>query len=402
MEQAMTTSEKQLLGLIKAALTGEGAPTGVDPAQILPLSEAHAVTPLLYDLLCPAAGDAPGTPVEEQIRRRTTGCIRQYYRLLFLTRYYVELLGKAGVPTVVLKGAGVSAHYPVPEYRKSGDVDLLLLNREDLGRAQAVLEGAGARREGEQHANHHMAFVGPDGIELELHLTITEDFDDRQANQCMAGVATTLEGHVVETQILPGVALPVLTDGYQAFTLLLHMLHHFLRSGFGLRLLCDWAVFWNRPVAGEELEGYLSLVRECGLEGFSRLITLTCVNYLGLGEGCAALLLAGGSPLSPETCAAFLREVFDAQEFGKTSSDRMVTLRGGGIIGYIREFHHQMCLNYPRAGKVFLLWPILWMLTLIRFLYNNHAVRKTSLFSILRTTGHRSRFVKELRLFQRD
>lgn len=396
MSDELTHAERCLLELLSASLTG-GAPGELsqsDLAQSMAIADSHGVLPLLYPVL---EGER-----DEGLRRRTEIRIRQSYRLWFLSRYYAGLLEDAGITDVVLKGAGVSALYPVPEYRKSGDVDLLLPDVRDLERACKVLEGAGLRRKKEQHANHHIAFVGTDGIELELHISLTEDFDDGRVNEWLRELQRSLARHIVRTEIVPGLAAPVLEDGYQAFSLLLHMLQHFLRSGFGLRLLCDWVVFWNRPVGEKQRSVYLSLVKECGLEGFSRLITRTCALHLGLEADRAALLLAGGDGPSDGTCAQFLREIFDAQEFGKTSTDRMVTLRGTGVIDYVREFHHQMRLNFPRAGRWVPLWPALWLATLVRFLYNNHAVRKTSLFSILRKTGQRSRFMEEIRLFQRD
>jgi len=62
----------------------------------------------------------------------------------------------------------------------------------------------------------------------------------------------------------------------------------------------------------------------------------------------------------------------------------MVIVRGSGINGYIREFHHQMNLNYPKCGKIFLFWPVLWIATLIRFIYNNRKIRKTTSVDILK------------------
>ena len=59
----------------------------------------------------------------ESISRTT---VRQSYHLLFLTRDLVRLLEERGIPVLVLKGCGVAELYPVPELRKSGDVDVLI------------------------------------------------------------------------------------------------------------------------------------------------------------------------------------------------------------------------------------------------------------------------------------
>ena len=89
----------------------------------------------------------------------------------------------------------------------------------------------------------------------------------------------------------------------------------------------------------------------------------------------------------------------DAEEFGK-AKNRMVALRGNGLFDYVREFHHQMHLNFPKAGKIFLFWPVLWMITLIRFLRNNRKVRSVSSKELFESAGKRGKLVKGMKLFQ--
>ena len=89
-----------------------------------------------------------------------------------------------------------------------------------------------------------------------------------------------------------------------------------------------------------------------------------------------------------------------AWDIGRSDSNRLVTMTGTGIGAYIREFHHQMHINFPKLGKCFLFWPVLWMITLIRFLINNHRVRKTSVWAVLREAGRRNRLIEQLDLFE--
>ena len=95
----------------------------------------------------------------------------------------------------------------------------------------------------------------------------------------------------------------------------------------------------------------------------------------------------------------FMEELMDAEEFGK-AKNRMVALRGNGLFDYVREFHHQMHLNFPKAGKVFLFWPVLWTITLVRFLRNNKKVRSVSSKELFESAGKRGKIVKGMKLFQ--
>ena len=143
------------------------------------------------------------------------------------------------------------------------------------------------------------------------------------------------------------------------------------------------------------------------------MVTATCVEYLGLPEESISFLKngrkgntrekpgTGGQTAGYTLQAAFLRDVLDSEEFGKTSEDRMVAVRGSGFGAYTREFQHQMHLNFPRTGKCFLLWPLLWCMTLVRFLRNNRKIRHTSVRAVLRNAKARGELVKRLSLFEK-
>ena len=93
---------------------------------------------------------------------------------------------------------------------------------------------------------------------------------------------------------------------------------------------------------------------------------------------------------------ALLRDVLDAGEFGRSEPERMVGMDGNSFAAYVREFHHQMHINFPKAGKVALLWPGLWLATLIRFLNNNRKLNRAPVSAIIKKAGNRGKLVKRL------
>ena len=384
-----------LIDLLRASLTGARAEGYARETleSLLPLAEVHGVTPLLFAPLSPLPEPPQGGWA--RLRQRTEACVRQYYRLLFLTRRYVSLLTQAGIPVMVLKGPGAAAAYPVPEYRTSGDIDLLLLQKRDLEAALAALRSAGAVLNAEQHAGYHVSLLLPEGVELELHTALTEEVNDRRTNALLASLPELAAELVEEREVFPGVRLPLPEPGLMAVTLLLHTLHHYLRDGFGLKLLCDWTAFWRQPISPEQLRFYLDTVDRCGLRGFSRTLTRACVRCLGLPEEQAAPLLEGADK---DLTEALMAEVL---AFGNAGGGRMVALRGSSPGAYLLELHHQMRLNYPRSSRCPLLWPGLWLLTLLRFLRNNRVLRRVSLGSVLKSAGERGRLSREMDLFRR-
>ena len=124
-----------------------------------------------------------------------------------------------------------------------------------------------------------------------------------------------------------------------------------------------------------------SILRDKAKE-FAKAVTAICVKYLGLQKE--------KSPIPPEEHIdteirdALLRDILDAGEFGYSETERMVGMDGNSLTAYVREFHHQMHINYPRAGRMMLLWPMLWMATLLRFFINNRKLNRAPLSSIMK------------------
>lgn len=396
-----------LLKLLKEALTERESRhateyNGLSKADVVDLdwnalilaARQHSVLSLLYPVCVEAKCECPDV-VKKEVERAAISVTKQSYRLLFLSKFLVSKLREAGASVVVLKGAATANFYPIPEYRKSGDVDLLLTDPGKLEVCCKVLEECGCIRKDSQHALHHIAFEAEGGIDVELHTLIAEPFDNRKMNNYLQKLVAECKLQAKDTDIW-GVMLPVLKDGYHAYELLLHMLQHFLRAGFGLKLLCDWVVFWRRECSEAEQEIYLKLVQESGLKGFSDMVTIVCCRYLGLEEETVSWMGLGSDYDTEE----FMREVLDAEEFGRSSSDRMVVMRGNSVWAYIREFHHQMRLSFPRAGKCILCWPVLWIVTLVNFVKNNQKVRNVSTKAIFSKAAQRSKIIQQMKLWK--
>ncbi len=362
---------------------------------LIKMARSHAVTSLLYPLWekeeCPKQ-------YQQDMVAQCRQVVRQSYHLLFFTKYVVDLLETHHIPCVVLKGAATSVYYPVLELRKSGDVDILIPIREDVEKAEKLLIEQGFTLSELQNAHHQRVWYDKNRIELELHIMLAEPFDDKTVNQYLQSFLKKCIPLIERKEII-GVELPVFSEGVHAFHLLLHMLQHFLRAGFGVKLLCDWVVFWNDEKTDEQIQEYQQLICDIGLEDFSDMITYVCMYYLGLQEQNARRITFG--EFMQEDVQEFMKDILAAEEFGHSDVNRMVILRGTKWRDYVREFHHQMHLNYPKAGRCPVLWPALWVATLVRFLHNNKKVRSTSGFAILREARRRSKRMDKMKLFHK-
>ena len=399
MEHLLNREQLELCRLLSLALHNkalERLSPDVDYARVIAVAESHKVMALLHPVLEHAGLQES---IWKIVDRKGEQTVRQSYRLLMLSRYVIGLLKENGIDAILLKGCGTAAWYPVPELRKSGDIDLLFKNEDETRKALQILAQQGFVTTEDQPANHHIVCESRDSVSLELHMSLAEPFDSENTNRFLADCQKEYFAHrrVVDCM---GVAFELASDGYHAFYLLLHMLQHYVRAGFGVKLLCDWVVFWESPLSEEEKKIFLRLTQESGTFGFAVMMTRVCVKYLGLREKQVEFLMQAEPKDVCDLTEELMAEIFEAEEFGHSSKDRMVVLRGTGLMDYAREFHHQMKLNYPKAGKIMVLYPVLWIMTLCGFLYRNRTLRKVSGRQILKKAKKRSQLTEQMRLFQ--
>ena len=371
--------------------------TKENTANALEIAKSHAMVPFLFDAF---TGDFFKDFISEECLKEVKGITRQTtvqnYRLFLLTKYICNELNKSGIETLVLKGIAAAREYPQMLYRKSGDIDLFLVDKQKLGDAVDLLKNCGFLFfDKDQTENHQTVLESPDGIKIEIHTMLVEPFSDSKVNEKISDFEKKIAIYA-DKAVIMGNEYPVLERGAFAYTLLLHALQHFMRAGFGLKLLCDMAVIFGNGLNEKEKETYLSLVSESRLIGFSEIILSVCVYYLGLDKENVP-----HSICEIEKCEEFVDDVLEAEEFGRSNVNRMAIMSDTSLIGYFKEFHHQMKLSFPKASKIFIIIPVLWIITLTRFLRNNKKVRNTTAREILKTSGKRSKMAKEFEIFKR-
>ena len=156
----MQPEELYLCSLLKQELTGntdhseESYEQKVQMDQVITKALEQGVLSLLYDRMMNK--EAVLENQKNRIRKYSQQIVQQNYHLLFLARFITEKLKKHGIASVILKGSAMAAYYPVPELRKSGDLDILVSKNADLKQICEILSDDGIKKAKDQHANHHM------------------------------------------------------------------------------------------------------------------------------------------------------------------------------------------------------------------------------------------------------
>ena len=358
--------------------------------QVLTLADRHEVLPLIKDVLgIKLLPEKIGIDVEAKTARTVHAGIR----LQMLNGRLTKILEKERIKAITLKGCTVSQYYPVPEFRKSSDIDLFVDSEENARKAVQILSGNGFKVSEGWHANHHISMKNEKNEEVEIHTSWADPFKDKQLNHCIERMTKESLQH---TQLLDiqGVKVYAYETTWQAFYLLIHMLQHFVGSGFGIRNLCDWVVLWNSVDDKKSREHFWDMVCDSGTIEFARAVTTVCVQHLGLDPQKSPI--PDGVFSQRNVADALLRDILDAGEFGYSEAGRMVGMDGDSLMSYVREFHHQMHTNFPKAGKVIPFWPALWTATLIRFLNNNRKLNRPPVSEIMKKAGERGQLVSHL------
>ena len=364
--------------------------TSQEWAQLLSIADRHEVLALLVNVL---EEDRVPEEVWLTVQSKTARTVHKGIQLQVLTAKLTKLLENNGIIAVTLKGCAVARFYPVPEFRKTTDIDLFVANEKEAEKAVQILCANGFQLSEKWHANHHVVLTSEKKEVVEIHTTWTERFKQKHLNQYLENLQkeSCWYCHLVDCQ---GFQVYAYDAAWQGFYLLLHMLQHFVGSGFGLRNLCDWVVLWENCDDAKERKSFWKMVCESRTEKFAKAVTFLCIRYLGLAQEKSPV--PAENVVEPEVAEALLRDILDAGEFGYSESERMVGMDGNSLTAYVREFHYQMHINFPKAGKVVPIWPVLWGATLLRFLKNNKRLNRAPISAIMKKAGKRGQLVKQL------
>ena len=334
------------------------------------------------------------------IKYQTKLMMLNYYQIEQFTRRIADLFDANNISYILLKGISLAAFYPVPEYRQLGDVDIYINDKEMFNRANALLLANGYTKD-DEISDHHQGYLykvpqtGRTMI-LELHYRIVGLYQYAPVNKIVDDVfaANTFSPAM---QTVNDRNYPVLPPTEYTFYMIHHMLKHYLYSGFGIRLLCDFTFFWGHNYTAIDFAQINTWCKESKILHLYEIILETCRIYLGLPETIDSKI-----HYNKNDCKAFITQLL---EDGDVSQNNGSALVGSGsyekinFLTYFKEGHLQMHVRFPRLGKCLLLWPILWLITLVCFLYNNRTIRNMSLAQTLRSFKQDNQKSKLPRIF---
>lgn len=115
-------------------------PTDMNWDELMELAKRHAIMPLLYSA-AKVMSDVPDK-VLLTFRSAAIASAMNNERKLAAQDEVLKLLKENGIKCAVLKGSSCAVHYPHPELRQMGDIDILV-ELSELERAHELVQTIG-------------------------------------------------------------------------------------------------------------------------------------------------------------------------------------------------------------------------------------------------------------------
>lgn len=406
-ELKLTKEQKILLHLTARSLSEDPSSllltdedlNGTDWKEVAKEAVAQSVPLVAFDMVTPYKDHIP-EGLYEGWKNMAMSVIQTGVGVAQAQSELVKIMQENGFSYVILKGLSAAAYYPNPELRALGDVDFLI-DPKQQEKVEAALQLAGYKRWEHDHVCH-VVYNKP-GAHLEMHFEV-------------AGVPYGWQGDAVREFLQGAVFDPVLReqefrdfyapkDMYHGLILLLHMQHHMLGEGFGLRHLSDWAAYvaktGDQPYWEETLVPFL---KKIGLYTYAAVMTKVCAKFLYTS------LPKWAEHAEEEACDEVMNDILTGGNFGRKNSMRaksgmLISEHGksgtkhGTLYNLAHGLHKVVMMQYPIIKKFPPFYPFLYAWKAVRFLFLSMIGKRPSIRKMLPEAEKRKSVYDKLAVF---
>ena len=200
-----------------------------DESKVFKYAKEQSVLPLVFSAL--------NTP-DSRYRQMILGAVSKNISDLSYIRRILDKLQKNGIDFVILKGESVAAIYRNPDLRMSGDVDILV-DEKDEEKALEIFSEYGYSYTKRPEWGNETALYHPSKKMVEIHISL---YDKAREDIFFGKVGSITEPYMKITTDNLG-EIKVLSPNDGIMFLYLHFVKHFLSSGAGIRQLLDVVMY---------------------------------------------------------------------------------------------------------------------------------------------------------------
>ncbi len=200
----------------------------------------------------------------------------------------IEGMMSEGIYTLLVKGQGLAQCYNRPNWRSSGDVDLLL-SKDNYEKAKAFILPKGVLTEPEEAGKKHLAMqVGQWAVEL--HGTLRVGLSKRVDRMLDKVQYDILYGGQVRSWMNERTQVFLPAANEDVVYVFAHILQHFYKGGIGLRQICDWCRLLYTYRDSLNCELLEQRIKRAGLMSEWKVFGALAIEYLGFPKDSMPLL----------------------------------------------------------------------------------------------------------------
>lgn len=284
----MNIEAKYTIELLKSLIDNTPSPlppTELNWEEFFAFTVSHKVDNMVYAMLLGVEEKVPKEIMQELGKRNNFAIALEANQEIS----YIELLEafeKAEIKSIPLKGCILKHLYPMPDYRQSGDIDILVAE-EDFSKVASVMESLGYSEDKDDEFEIHIGYRRPPNVLIEIHKKLVED------NNRTSGYFSRVWDSV---SLLDGYSCCYEMDKETTYTYIIaHLAKHIKNGGAGIRLVLDiWVLLklWEKDFDKDKLQKALDSANLAEFEGFARALAKMWFlkeesldqNVLALGE----------------------------------------------------------------------------------------------------------------------
>lgn len=320
------------------------------------------------------------------------------------TAFEEQLLNNimGGRPFIVLKGMAAASYYPKPRERSLGDIDFLILPSQKQ-EIEELLSKNGYQNCNKYHVCHVAFKKG--NAHLEMHFEIA-GIPYGKAGETVRKFMTDAVKHSVTAEF-DGWSFPAPQDIYHGLIILLHMQHHMLGEGLGLRHICDWACYLQKTAGKPFWSELLNLFEKIGILTYAKVISKICAMYFNIE--CPKWAESADEKL----CKDVMGDVLTGGNFGRKDNTRaksgmMISEHGKSgtsrskLSNMFWTLHHSTPEVFPIVKKCPLLYPLLNIYRALLYLVKTFKGERPSLAKLVPEANNRKSIYDRLHLFETE
>ena len=290
----------------------------------------------------------------------------RFYTVMSEQKKLYQLFLKEKIPFVILKGSAAACYYPHPEYRCTGDIDILV-KPEDYSSAYLLMKENGfLAQEENTEVIRHVHFT-KNGVLYELHRYFSLFHEEEQAGILEEMLFAAIDQAKIVS--LSEYEFPMLQELENGLVLLTHIAQH-LENGLGLRQMVDWMMYVDHRLDDSFWEKeFEKKADSLGLKTLALTVTKMCQLYLGLSDK-----ITWCAQAEEALCHELMELTLQRGNFGrKLSRDELrsqnTLLAFRGIKQFFSRLQWRGCKNWKLLEKWPALKPFAWIYQLCRYIY---------------------------------